>query len=99
MNNNPSFRVGDRVLCINGVPGNGTIAGAYTYPSGYVEANRVYTVKAVKHVLHSIGEVGGPIAIYEKLLLEGVPAISTVAWTGVNVGDDVGFCAARFQLV
>ena len=56
-NKKTKLKIGDKVECINAVPGLGTLAGYYTFPKGYLRHGKIYTVTQIlNHWFWSIDE-------------------------------------------
>lgn len=86
-----SFKVSDKVVCVDAVPGAGTLGGEYEYPGGYLKHGDVYVVNGL---FLDDGIEGAP---EECLLIVGKPSIPRKGFT--YEGQDVGYASRRFRLL
>lgn len=79
-----NFQVSDKVVCVDGVPGRGTIEGLYRFPGGYLKQGGIYSVQNISERTDIDGD-------RIRVHLVGVPAID------VRDGEEVGWCPSRFR--
>ncbi len=83
-----SFNISDKVVCVDAVPGPGTLKGEFLYPNGFIKHGAVYVVFGTHMQITKQGN-------FPYLLIVGKPAI--VAPGLKQAGEDVGFFNARFR--
>ena len=85
------LKIGDKVECINAVPGLGTLAGSYTFPKGYLRHGKIYTVVDLYRAVMQTSNGEGSHE-YLCLKLKEVPVKG-------KFGNERGFPRFRFKKI
>ncbi len=79
------FKINDKVVCVNAVPGQGTLEGLYEFSNGYAEHGRIYVV----------ADVCGPFNFIDceenRVFLVGLPTIEK------KYQIEIGWACSRFR--